>query len=73
MSMALDQPHGIDETYTTSLEGDVVELPLLLPGWQVMKLETVAHQHGMTAAAMVRNLLRDFLTIAPMKQGVRTP
>lgn len=45
------------------LEEDVVELPLLLPGWQVSKLETVAHQRGMTAAEMVRHLLRDFLAI----------
>jgi hypothetical protein len=45
------------------LEEEVVELPLLLPGWQVSKLEIVAHQRGMTAAAMVRYLLRDFLTL----------
>ena len=58
---------GVEEPCTPLIEEDVVELPLLLPGWQVSKLETVAHQRGMTAAAMVRHLLRDFLTIGPMQ------
>lgn len=72
----LDESHlppGVEEPCTPSIEGDVVELPLLLPGWQVTRLETVAHQRGMTAAAMVRHLLRDFLALAPMKRGVPTP
>lgn len=58
---------GVEEPCPPLVEGDVVELPLLLPGWQVTKLETVAHQRGMTAAAMVRHLLRDFLTMGPVK------
>ena len=67
----MDDSHprvGVEEPCTPLIEGDVVELPLLLPGWQVTKLETVAHQRGMTAAAMVRHLLRDFLTIGPMQR-----
>lgn len=56
---------SVEEPDTPLIEGDVVELPLLLPGWQASKLETVAHQRGLTAAAMVRHLLRDFLTVAP--------
>ena len=58
----------IAETYTPSYVEDVVELPLLLPRWQASNLETIAHQRGMTAAAMVRHLLRNFLngtTIPP--------
>ena len=43
-------------------EAEVVEVPLLLPGWQVCALETAAHQRGLTAAAMVRHLLRDFIS-----------
>ena len=61
-------PHGVEEPCPLPQEGDVVELPLLLPGWQVSNLETVAHQRGMTAAAMVRHLLRDFLTVAPSQR-----
>jgi hypothetical protein len=60
-------PYHVEEAMTPTNEGDVVELPLLLPGWQVSKLETVAHQRGMTAAAMVRHLLRDFLSVAPSR------
>ncbi len=58
-----DPPVGVEEPCMPPIEEDVVELPLLLPGWQVLKLETVAHQCGMTAATMVRHLLRDFLTV----------
>jgi len=65
MSDVFDRPPDGEEPNTTSFEGDVVELPLLLPGWQVTKLERAAHERGMTAAAMVRILLRDFLTITP--------
>jgi hypothetical protein len=42
-------------------ESDVVEIPLLLAGWQVSALETAAHDRGLTAAEMVRHVLRDFL------------
>jgi hypothetical protein len=52
---------GVEEEFTPLLEGEVVELPLLLPRWQALILETLAHQRGMTAAAMVRHLLREFL------------
>lgn len=59
-------PASTAERCAPLLEEEVVELPLLLPGWQVSKLETVAHQRGMTAAEMVRHLLRDFLTLGPV-------
>jgi hypothetical protein len=42
-------------------DGDVVEVPLLLPGWQVAALETAAHDCGLTAAEMVRRLVREFI------------
>jgi hypothetical protein len=42
-------------------EGDVVEVSLLLPGWQVAALESVAEQRGLTAATVVRNLIREFI------------
>jgi hypothetical protein len=50
------------ETARSALtEEEVVEIPLLLPSWQASALETAAHQRGLTAAAMVRHLLRDFI------------
>jgi hypothetical protein len=44
---------------------DVVEIPLLLQGWQMTALETAAHNRGQTAGEMVRDLLRDFLARLP--------
>jgi hypothetical protein len=51
---------------------DVVEIPLLLQGWQMTALETAAHKRGQTAGAMVRDLLRDFLARLPEPAGERT-
>ena len=42
-------------------EDYVVEIPLLLPNWQVEALESVAHQQGLTAGEMIRQLLLEFL------------
>ena len=52
------------ETEFDMPEADVVEIPLLLAGWQVSALETAAHDRGLTAAEMVRHVLRDFLSRA---------
>jgi hypothetical protein len=41
---------------------EVVEVPLLLPGWQISALEKEAHHRGLTAGEMVRHLLHDFIT-----------
>jgi hypothetical protein len=60
---------GVEEPHTPLIEGDVVEIPLLLPGWQASFLETVAHERGLTAAVMVRHLLNDFLVGAPVHPG----
>jgi hypothetical protein len=42
-------------------DGDVVELDLLLPGWQVAALEGVAHRQGVTTGQLARQVLVDFL------------
>jgi hypothetical protein len=52
---------------------EVVEIPLLLQGWQMTALETAAHQRGQTAGAMVRDLLRDFLARLPGDSAVHAP
>jgi hypothetical protein len=50
--------------------GEVVEVPLLLPGWQVSALERAAHRRGLTAGEMVRHLLRDFFAgVLPGRAG----
>ena len=40
---------------------EILEVPLLLPGWQVTALERAAHNRGLTAGEMVRQVLRDFI------------
>jgi hypothetical protein len=59
---------GVEEP-CPPLNEEVVEIPLLLPGWQASVLETVAHQRGLTAAVMVRHLLHDFLVGTSMCPG----
>jgi hypothetical protein len=45
--------------------GEVVEIPLLLPDWQVCALEAAARRRGLTAGEMVRSLVREFLSRLP--------
>jgi hypothetical protein len=45
---------------TAVAEDEVVEIPLLLPGWQMTALESAARGQGLTTAQMVRRLIRDF-------------
>jgi hypothetical protein len=40
---------------------EVVEVPLLLPGWQVSALASAAQDRGVTVGEMVRSLLRGFI------------
>lgn len=49
----------------SSTDSDVVELPLLLPRWQVDALETQATEKGMTTGQMLRRLLTDLLKAKP--------
>ncbi len=51
------------------LTDEVVEIPLLLPSWQVSALERAAHARGLTAAAMVRHLLSTFIDRLPRRDG----
>ena len=46
---------------TALADRDVVEIPLLLPSWQVDALTTAAQDRGVTAGEMMRNLLCDFI------------
>lgn len=42
-----------------SSDSDVVELPLLLPRWQVDALEEAANERGMTTGQMIRRVISD--------------
>ena len=56
-----------DTEYPSVYESDVVEMPLLLSGLQMSALEQAAHHRGLTAAGMVRQLLREFMAAQPMR------
>lgn len=42
-------------------DSDVVELPLLLPRWQVDALEEAASERGMTTGQMIRRVFTEML------------
>lgn len=46
-------------------ESDVVELPILLPDWQVTALERAAQERGMTVGQLLRRLFADLFPPAP--------
>jgi hypothetical protein len=52
---------GLPECDLRRLESDVVELPLLLPGWQLSALEKASRRQGLTTGQMVRRLVQEFL------------
>jgi hypothetical protein len=52
---------GPAEAPRAPAETEIVEVPLLLPAWQVKALAQAAQEHGMTAAAVVRALVHEFL------------
>jgi hypothetical protein len=56
-----------DTEYRSVYESEVVEMPLLLSGLQMSVLEQAAHTRGLTAAGMVRQLLREFIAGQPMR------
>ena len=43
------------------LREDVVEVSLLLPGWQFAALQKVARRHDQTTGEMIRRLVKKFL------------
>jgi hypothetical protein len=65
MVQRLSRVPACDGTVLAENVSDVVEIPLLLQGWQMTALETAAHDRGQTAGEMVRDVLRDFLARLP--------
>ena len=61
MSMRESDRAGAGRGTFSPVGADVVEIPLLLPGWQATALEVAAHRRGLTAGQVVRHLIKDFL------------
>ena len=47
------------------VDGDMGELSLILPAWQIVALEAQAHNLGVTTAQMVRQLIHDYFSKCP--------
>ena len=60
-SPCLDAAAPLPMLDLSRLNDDVVELPLLLPGWQVNALAKVARSEGRSTAQLLRRLVRDFV------------
>jgi hypothetical protein len=62
MSPTTKQPcFGLKENAFPPGNGEMVELALLLPNWQLQELEMAAHDHGLTTGQMIRRLIAAFL------------
>jgi hypothetical protein len=48
------------------LDDEMVELSLLLPGWEVEALAVAATGHGLTTGQMLRTLIREFCDRSPL-------
>jgi len=51
-----------DGSEISRLDGEMVELALLLPSWQAAALEMAAQDQGLSAGQMIRRIVRDFCT-----------
>jgi hypothetical protein len=56
VEVVLVAPEGL-----SALNGEVSELPLLLPAGDVLALEQEARRRGLTVGQLLRRLVRDFL------------
>ncbi len=54
------------ESLMPTFAGDVEELSLLLPSWQIDALAAVAEHEGLTVAQLMRRLVNDALAPAPV-------
>jgi hypothetical protein len=55
---------------TRHFDGEVVEIALLLPVWQIDALESAAHSRGLTTGQMVRSLIGTFFDASEIAQAV---
>jgi hypothetical protein len=65
-SRGVDSAAGVScSDHLACAQNDIVELSLLLPRWQVLALESVARQNGITAGHMLRRIVAKLLDVAP--------
>jgi hypothetical protein len=60
-TMSLDGVASSIKDRVVSLDEDMAELSLLIPGWQAAQVERLAHSRGLTLGQLIRLLIRDYL------------
>ena len=61
-TMSRDHAGGSTESRTCWRDEEMMELSMLLPSWQIVEMEGVAHSRGLTVGQLIRLLIRDYLT-----------
>jgi hypothetical protein len=61
-TMSRDRADGPMKSRTCWLDEEIIEVSLLLPGWQAAEMEGLAHSRGLTLGQLIRLLIRDYLT-----------
>jgi hypothetical protein len=59
--MSREHARGPIESRTCWRDEEMMELSMLLPSWQVVEMEGVAHSRGLTVGQLIRQLIRDYL------------
>jgi hypothetical protein len=49
-------------TDSSGVDAEIVEIPLLLPRWQILALESVAEEHGLTTGQMLRRMIGETIS-----------
>jgi hypothetical protein len=52
-------PHSTD---AKGIDAEIVEVALLLPRWQILALESVAEERGLTTAQMLRRMIGETIS-----------
>lgn len=66
MSATRSPRSGLVKGEVALLDGEMVELSLLLPDWQVEVLASAASRQGRTTGQMLRHIIRDFCEREPL-------
>jgi hypothetical protein len=61
--------NGFSELPMRHFDGEMVEIELLLPAWQISALETAAHSRGLTTGQMVRSLIGTFFDASAIAEA----
>lgn len=65
MPALVANPNTTSSSFWFDHENEVIELPLLLPEWQVIALERAAREQGMTIGQLIRRLFADLFPPVP--------